>query len=125
MDIEVGEWVRTNDGYLGKLIAINKQDYNYLVIDTTKDIRNDKYPATYLYLKNENIAKHSKDIIDLIEEGDYVNGKKVERINDYGEHKRADFNLDFDDCDAVYNEDIKTILTHEQYEQNCYRMEEN
>lgn len=78
----------------------------------------------YSYIKTTDILKHSKNIIDLIEVGDYVNGRKIERINDYGEHKRADFNLDFDDCDAVYNEDIKTILTKEQYEQNCYRLEE-
>ena len=69
-----------------------------------------------------NIIKHSKNIIDLIEVGDYVNGNKVLRINDYGDFKRVDFNLDYDDGDAVYNEDIKLILTHEMYEQNCYKV---
>ena len=68
------------------------------------------------------IVKYSKNIIDLIEVGDYVNDKKVLRINDYDDFKRADFNLDYDDGDAVYNDDIKTILTKEQYEQNSYKL---
>ena len=53
-----------------------------------------------------------------------MNGRKIERVNDYGEHKRADFNLDFDDCDAVYNEDIKSIVTKEQFKLVEYRLED-
>lgn len=60
-----------------------------------------------------------------IEVGEYVNGRKIERVNDYEEHKRADFNLDFDDCDAVYNEDIKSIVTKEQFKQMEYKVEQN
>lgn len=53
--IEINEYVRTKEGYLGMLIAINKQDYNYLVVDTSIEVRKDEYPSTYLYLKQENI----------------------------------------------------------------------
>ena len=66
-DISVGEYVRTKEGYLGILIAINKQDYNYLVVDTSIEVRKDRYHSTYLYLKKGNIKKHSKQLIDLIE----------------------------------------------------------
>lgn len=120
MNIEVGEWVRTKDGYLGKLIAINKQDYNYLVIDTSKNIRNDEYPATYLYLKNANIAKHSKNIIDLIEVGDIVEVLVNKRTNEI-----LRYTLDTEsDLYLLRKESIKTILTHEQYSKNAYRLEE-
>lgn len=121
MDIEVGEQVRTNDGYLGKLIAINKQDYNYLVVDTGIHIRKDEYPTTYLYLKNENIAKHSRNIIDLIEVGDFVNGIRIASVNNGNISFMEENEGQLYDIPAT---DIKTILTHEQYERNCYRLEE-
>lgn len=119
MEIEIGEYVRTLDG-IKKIIKANKG------IERTYRGQYEiepKYKGSYC-ISEKNIIKHSKNIIDLIEVGDYVNGRKIERINDYGDFKRADFNLDYDDCDAVYNEDIKTILTHEQFKENCYRLEE-
>lgn len=101
-EIKVGEYVRTDKGIIEKWV---------------RGISKVLFITTYGELKN-----HSFEIIDLIEVGDYVNGKKVLRINDYGDFKRADFNLDYDDGDAVYNDDIKTILTHEMYNQNCYKV---
>ena len=56
--------------------------------------------------------------------GDYVNGQKIKRINDYGDFKRADFNLDYDDCDAVYEDDIKSIVTKEQFASMEYKIKE-
>lgn len=120
MEIEVGEYYRTKSGYIDKIRSIDKQG----------NIFKDEKGKLQLWLGEtafgdpycEEIVKHSKNIIDLIQIGDYVNGKKVLRINDYGDFKRADFNLDYDDEDAVYNEDIKTILTKEQYEQNSYKI---
>lgn len=118
-DIEIGEYVRTKDGYLGKLIAINKQDYNYLVVDISKNIRNDEYPATYLYLKNENIAKHSKNIIDLIENGDYLNGYLLRKIN--GE--LCNFDLNEMEWTPLKNIDIfESLVTHEQFESIEYKI---
>lgn len=76
----------------------------------------------YYFKTGEKIINHSKNIIDLIEVGDYVNGKEILRINDYGDFKRADFNLDYDDGDAVYNDDIKTIITKEQIETLEYKV---
>lgn len=76
----------------------------------------------YSIEKITDIVKHSKNVIDLIEVGDYVNKRKIERVNDYGEYKRADFNLDFDDYDAVYNESIKTIVTKQQFESIKYKI---
>lgn len=119
MEIEVGEYVRIDKS--SRFLGIGK---------IIKIVGNTAYVKMYINLPisflEEDIKKykHSKNIIDLIEVGDYVNGRKIERINDYGEHKRADFNLDFDDCDAVYNQDIKLILTKEQFASVEYKIME-
>lgn len=59
------------------------------------------------------ILNHSKNIIDLIEVGDYVNGKKVISILDYEDFKKVCFDKDFDD--VAYEEDIKSVVTKEQF----------
>lgn len=129
--IEIGEYVRTKEGYLGKLIAINKQDYNYLVIDTTKKIRNDEYPATYLYLRNEDIVKHFKDIKDLIGEEDILQ-YKINKLSGYkiGEVKKYKDARSFEEYLGVEGFGLEQIiilnvLTKEQFNQNCYEVEEN
>ena len=53
-----------------------------------------------------------------------MNGEKVERINDYGDFKRVDFNLDYDDGDAVYEDDIKSIVTKEKFAQMEYKVKD-
>lgn len=61
-DIEVGDYVRTKQGEIAKIVDTNMFD---------KTIYKDKQGVKY-YL--EEIVNHSKNIIDLIEVGDYVNG---------------------------------------------------
>jgi hypothetical protein len=123
-EIEVGEYVRTKEGYLGILIAINKQDYNYLVVDTSIEVRKDGYPSTYLYLKKENIKKYSKQLIDLIEQRDIVE-------DEYGKYEVAfisgnriycnDYNYD-DSVVVLEEKNIETILTKEIYMAKCYKV---
>ena len=110
--IEVGEYVRTKKDGICKLLNI-ENDYMWC-----------GYVDKPFWLRKDNIVKHSKNIIDLIEVGDYVNGEKIKRINDYGDFKRADFNLDYDDCDAVYEDDIKSIVTKEQFASMEYKIKE-
>lgn len=107
-EIEVGEYVRTDKGYI---VKIDKKKKNLQMLK-------------FLDVEYGNILKHSKNVIDLIEKGDYVNGQKIKRINDYGDFKRADFNLDYDDCDAVYEDDIKSIVTKEQFASMEYKVKE-
>lgn len=59
------------------------------------------------------IAKHSKQLIDLIEEGDYVNG---ELITDKWDTRVSSIRSNFSE------EDIKTILTKESYMANRYKV---
>ena len=71
--IEVGEYIRTIDGTIAK-IEDDEFDLRYGCFGSIQPF--------YRYFKNkeqitESIVKHSKNIIDLIGEGDYVNGKYV------------------------------------------------
>ena len=119
--IEVNEYVRTKEGYLGILIATNKQDYNYLVVDTSIEVRKDEYPSTYLYLKKENIKKHSKQLIDLIEVGDIVEIRT-------GLYSSFKYFVENEDNLLLLEEQVKqfwnieTILTKESYMANCYKV---
>lgn len=118
-EIKVGEYVRINNDFrlialgIGKVIKINK-DSIYVKM-------NFELPFTF---KKENIAKHSFNKSDLIEKDDYVNGCKVYKVEEKGiivyqkvENSSIDFNW-------ITKDEIQTILTHEQYENNCYRIGE-
>ena len=69
-EIEVGEYVRTKDGLIEKIKTINK-----FGIVTKHDNKNEDtisggtnyYTENGLEINTEDIAKHSKNIIDLIE----------------------------------------------------------
>lgn len=67
----------------------------------------------YKIIKTTEIVKHSKQLIDLIEEGDYVNG---ELITDKWDTRISSIRSNFSE------EDIKTILTKESYMANCYKV---
>lgn len=102
--IEVNEYVRTKDEKIDKVI--NSNFYMSIYVECEKG----------LYLI-ENIVKHSKQLIDLIEVGDYVNGKYVAKI---GQEKSGKYIISL--IGIVDNQDIKTILTKESYMANCYKV---
>lgn len=101
--IEVNEYVRTKDGGIGKVI---KTLSNRVFLDN----------LGYAVLIKD-IVKHSKQLIDLIEVGDYVNGKYVAKI---GQEKSGKYIISL--IGIVDNQDIKTILTRESYMANCYKV---
>lgn len=71
----------------------------------------------------EDIIKSSPNIIDLIEVGDYVNGIYVNIIEK--EQKRVGYESYYGDEDIFfYNEDIKSIVTKEQFEAMQYKVGE-
>ena len=113
--IEVNEYVRFNNGEIGKVIDI-KENPSRIVYSEYGEIG----------LISE-IVKHSKQLIDLIEKDDYVNGRKVKHIAmfegfpDYPKLIFVDETHLIPD-DTCENEDIKTILTKESYMANCYKV---
>lgn len=113
--IEVGEYVRTDNGEIHK------------VLDTEKG--SIKIKSQYKeWIGLCCIKKQSKQLIDLIEIGDFVNGSKVLAVMEdmaTGElHLEMTVNYtnkEIGDC-TIYNKDIKEILTKEQYMANCYKV---
>ena len=103
--IEIGDYIRTKKGYLGK--------YQKSVegFDEFTDSE-----GTFM-LDIEDIVKHSKNIIDLIEVGDIVDGYAVEDIS----NKKIVY---LETGVGITVDSIKSILTKEQYENNCYRLED-
>lgn len=116
--IEVGEYVRTNKGNIGNVIDIFQghctAKYHIQFQGNVKVKRQ--------YLSTKTIVKHSKNIIDLIEVGDYVNGILIEDIEEIDNKKVFYSN---GEMIAWTNRDkgIETILTKEQYQANCYTVE--
>ena len=108
--IEVGEYVRTNDGRIFRVYKIDNKNPDYTL-----------YSNEFTRPINYKIVKHSKNIIDLIEVGDYVNGKRIHKIN-----KGSNYcYLYYGNCKTFIDYQIKTILTKEQYTQNCYKIDTN
>ena len=100
MEICVGEYVRTDNGEIHKVIDIEKGSI--------------KIKSQYKeWIGLCCIVNHSKQLIDLIECGDYVNG---ELITDKWDTRISSIRSNFSE------EDIKTILTKESYMANCYKV---
>ena len=107
--IEAGEYVRTKNGKIDKVI--NNNCYMPQYIECEKSL-----------LYKEDIVNNSKNIIDLIEVGDYVNGTEIDLLEK--SENRVWSTSTYGDEDIVfYENEIKTILTKEQFEQNCYTVE--
>jgi len=124
--IEVGEYVRTpEEGYIGKLVEHIENALNYYKIDVGREIIHcDNLRDNYIYSREGFGLKHSKKLIDLIEVGDYVNGKEV--IMDLQESKEwYKSKDDFITCkDYTFEEkEIKEVVTKEQFEAISYKVE--
>ena len=140
-EIKVGEYVRTNWGITKLLKKEPLVDYPEQIIYTfdklheelwSGDLPNEMWQSEIDWETEEYgnpFIKHSFNIIDLIEVGDYVNGKRVfateNRINDNGEKVILTENYDeWTDDGVISNKDIKSIVIKEQFENIEYRLEE-
>ena len=110
-EIKEGEYVRTNNKGIKRIDRIdnNKTVNKYLYFTGIEDFEGKEYKI----IKTTEIVKHSKQLIDLIEEGDYVNG---ELITDKWDTRISSIRSNFSE------EDIKTIITKESYMANCYKV---
>lgn len=114
-EIKVGEYIRTYAG------IIDKVDSLYEKIDNTIHLENQKWFDT------KNIKKHSSNIIDLIEQGDYVNGIKtflIEKAIGYGDKGQEGIliNKIYTNCKFIPKDDIKSIVTKEQFKSVEYEV---
>ena len=109
--IEVEEYVRTKNGLIGKINKIELAGSGVrfggeFFIDTIIQFNDGNFYERRV--RNEDIVKHSKDIIDLIEVGDYVNGKRIHKI-DKGQNYCY---LYYGNCKTFVDYQIKTILNN-------------
>jgi len=102
MKLEVGMIARTNKG---------------LLIDIIHD-----FDSELCAYKRDEVTKASFNLIDLIEVGDYVNGRLVVSIM-YDAEDRI-LGIETLGCLDFENDEIKSILTHELFEANCYKVVE-
>lgn len=114
MKLEVGMYVRTKDGIIDKILKLNK---SYVKGVSQKD-------ELYAY-DIDKIVKASYNIIDILEEEDYVNGYKIKYIDDCKGAMR-EFYYDYENPNedvGHWQEEIKSVITHEQMEQMTYKVE--
>ena len=107
--IEVNEYVRTRAGHIYKITNIDENGLIYW----------NKIQCGWSEQQLEDIiVKHSKIISEVVEIGDYVNGKLIHKI-DKGPNYCY---LYYGNCKTFVDYQIKTILTKEQMEANCYKV---
>lgn len=126
MKLEVGQFVRFKDKrgieYIRKIVEI-PEDNRYASLYLDKE-------ANYSHgLSPKNVIKANYNIIDILEEGDYVNGQKIY----YDEELDFLYVQSFDGDGDFYQEsitkqsfidNIKSVITHEQMEQMTYKVGE-
>lgn len=123
--IKVGEYVRTKSGFIGKVIGRHGGYGLHYELDVDKEIQENFMNGI---VHEDNIVKHRKNIIDLIEVGDIVEYQvnslsklKIGRVKSYRDARSNKEYLGVEgfDITKIY---IKSILTHEQYNANCYKV---
>lgn len=138
MKLELREnmYVRTKDGTIGKIIAIDlakPRQEKYPNHPSKKYWRDKILISCYKgWRTTQNIIKASYNIIDLIEEGDYVNGEKVLETNCKWEYMDDDSDtgvnevydgLELQKGRIYFEYEIETVVTKEQMEQMEYKVE--
>lgn len=107
MKLNVGDYVRTDIGEIRKVVRVTDDLY---VLD--KDV---------VFAHKDKIKKSNPNIIDLIEVGDYVNGRIVCK----NDEENYLYLIGFDADGNFYEDsikDIKSVVTKEQFEQMEYKI---
>ena len=117
--MKAGDYIRTSSGKIAKYLGhegdkYKFDDYIYWYYEYYNDY---VYDEDYEEWLEEEEVKVYKNLIDLIEVGDYVNGEKV--------IDKFDYLLAFGNVDYYKNEeDIKSIVTKEQFGSIKYKVKE-
>lgn len=118
MKLEVGQFARLKSGYIVKVLNV-KDDW----IETDTKFITRTFPKDFV--------KASYNIIDILEVGDYANGYKVTGIGGtYHGRKDIAIYCDYQENEKtgkwimIYDDEIKSVITHEQMEQMAYKIGE-
>lgn len=117
-EIKAGEYVRTKD----KILKIDGFEEDMRNIDCVCFTTGEIYTKELL---NEIIAKHSRNIIDLIEIKDIVEIQNISdklcfKVEIFDEKTLMDLKLGLEENEIK----LISILTQKQYKTNCYRLED-
>ena len=122
MELKEGMYVRTEEGEISKIEWINLQRWEGLgnTIEATFKLENKEN----LEYPRDNF-KASDSIIDLIEPGDYVNGKRVYNISIVDGLKYLDVEVEdyFSDMPFINADQITSIVTKEMFNSVKYEVE--
>jgi hypothetical protein len=146
MKLEVGMYIRTDKGFIAKIkefkhhytkgkrlvdgYSVKEVVENYLSLDGNQCrlIESIDYSIPPCYPSDEeldeiksHIVKTSYNIIDILEVGDYVNGKKVYSL---GLTIGILNTINFEDGTFTIAENIKSVVTKELFEIAEYRIGE-
>ena len=123
MKLEEGMYVRTKVGKIAKII--NKYD-------NSGSLHNENFvwvldDSSVLALHSQKAVKASYNLIDLIEKGDYVNGKRVYNISIVDGLKYLDVEVEdyLSDMPFINADQIESIVTKEQFENKKYEVIKN
>lgn len=148
MKLEVGMYVRTDKGFIAQIkefkehytkgkrlvdgCSVKEVVENYLSLDGNQCrlIESIDYSIPPCYPSDEeldeiksHIVKASYNIIDILEEGDYVNGLPIMCI--YEDTETNEKHLDLYGCISEWGEeDIVSVVTEEQFEYMGYSVGE-
>ena len=115
MKLEVKEnmYYRTRGGAIEKIVSL-------------EDFNEREYKLNGFYIDKVAITKASYNIIDILEEGDYVNGQVVTQIipNNRKIDPSTMIYTGTNYVVGLYNEDIENVRTKEQMEQISYKIGE-
>lgn len=120
-NIKRNDYVRLNTGEIVRVIGIKENKLNKKAI----------YYGTYEqdWFDSSAVENFSDNIIDLVEIDDYVNRYRVVAIMEDMETGEIHLEMTSDytneiigDC-TIYNDDIKSIVTHEQFANVEYKVE--
>ena len=107
-EIKDDEYIRTDIGKIDKVINANYYMPQYIECEKNLIFKKD-------------IVKHSPNLIDLIECGDYVNGYIVRRTYLDGETHYIKLGEQITG-NRTYTDDIKSIVTKEMMESISYKV---
>ena len=114
--MKIGDYVRFKDGDIGKIsfISEHKKIGKIIMVEDC-----------YINFKEGDIFKSSSNLIDLIEVGDYINGREVREVTTFGCLKGGEPIYRFkNDYNRFYDKNykIKSIVTKEQFESMEYKV---
>lgn len=128
MELKVGMYVRTHNGFISKIIEVKREPISgneiILIKGNYKGNKDEEYGYVRDYYKKGTsfvyrgeIKEASENIIDLIEVGDYVNGEKVQYIT---KKRQLLTNGGYDILEKYTG--ISSVVTKEQFESMKYEV---